>query len=169
VSSQSPIACITAFSLDGKPLEESEFLTLKMTTIAHNRGQILRPVKGEDAPGDYVLEFPGSAPVQTEGKQNAAPTIFSLGDKILVEAYLVNGTWEAVFDRTKGDVLLSCDTPNIRFRLGPAAFKEKIPEILFLQQFYYEYEPAARVEIKPDFIYPGFSKYIYMTSKKEAR
>jgi len=169
VSSQSSIACIIALSLDGKPLEEADFLAVKMTTIAHNRGQILRQVKGEDMPGNYVLDFPGSAPVQTDGKPNAAPTILSLGDKILVEAYLVNGTWEAVFDRRKGDALLTCDTPNIRFSLGPAAFKENIPETLFMQQFYYEYEPGARVEIKPDFIYPGFSKYIYMTSKKEAR
>lgn len=167
VSSQSPIACLIAFSLDGKPLEEADFLAVKMTTIAHNRGQILRPVKGEDVPGDYVLDFPGSAPVQTEGKPSAAPTILSIGDNVLVEAYLVNGTWEAVFDRKKGDVLLSCDTPNIRFRLGPAAFQEKVPEILFMQSFYYEYEPAAPVEIKPDLIYPGFSKYIHVTREKD--
>ena len=165
VSSQSPIACITAFSLDGKPLEESGALALKMTTIAHNRGQILRQVKGEDVPGDYILDFPGSAPVQTEGKPSSTPTILSLGNKMLIQAYLVNGTWEAVFDRTKGEAIFTCDTPNTRFLLGQAAFKDNVPETLFMQQFYYEHEPAAQVEMKPDFIYPGFSKYIHVSRK----
>ncbi len=166
VTSQSPIASIVAIALDGKPLEESGRIAVKMTTVAYNRGQMLRAVTGENLPGKFVLEYPGAPPVQTRGRASKKPTVISLGGKTLIEAYLVNGMWEAIFHRAKDEVFLSCDTPNVRFRLGDAAFGKSVSEMLLLQKYYYEHPPAKGVESKADFIYPGFSKYVRIGSNE---
>ena len=164
VLSQSPNACLVALSLDGKPLEESKRFSVKMATVATNRGQMLKPVTGEDAPGRFVLEYPGSVPVQTQGKASETPTALTLGGAPLIEAFLINGTWEAVFDRERGEVMLTCDTPNVRFRLGKAAFGAQLPETLSMQRFYCEYPPSPAEDVKPDFIYPGYAKYVRMAA-----
>jgi hypothetical protein len=165
ITSQSPVTCVMALSLDGKPLEESLFFTVKMTTVAHNRGQILRSVKGKNLPQDYVLENNGGAPVQTEGKPSNDPTIISLGSGILMEIFMENGTWEAIFDKKHNAVYLACDTPNIRFRIGKTAFTDETPPDLFLRKFHYEYSPGEPVKTGREFIYPGFAKYVCIAPK----
>lgn len=160
LTAQSTVACVMVLSLDAKPLEESLFFSVKMTTVAHNRGQILRSVKGQNLPQDYILENSGAAPVQTEGKPSGDPAIISSDDQTLIEIFMENGTWEAIFDRKNNAVYLTCDTQNIRFRLGKSAFEGEIPAKLFMQKFYYEYTPDSPVETGADFVYPGFAKYI---------
>jgi len=160
VISKSPVACIAVISLDKKSVEQSTRIGLKMTTVAQNRGQLLRPAKGDNLPAPYILEYPGGSPVQTMGEPSDAPTTIYLGDRMLLRAYLINGTWEAILDRSKNEVLLSCDTPNIRFELGPAAFGSPLPRLLAMQKYYYEFPTHTPVNTPANFIYPGFAKYI---------
>jgi len=166
VLSQSPVACVLALSLDGKPIRDSGIYSLKMTTIAHNRGEVLRPVKGDHMPGKYVLSYPGAPPVQTDGKPSRQPTVISLGGEPILRVFLVNGTWEAIIHRRTRTIDLFCDTPNIRFQLGEGIFPGGAPKILHMRKFYYEYPPDDPVEVKPDLIYPGFAKYVRLTWEK---
>ncbi|MBN1902324.1 beta-galactosidase [Candidatus Sumerlaeota bacterium] len=163
ITSQSPVGCVTALSLDSKPLEESLLFAIKMTTIAKNRGQILRDVKGQNLPANYVLESVGGAPVQTEGRASEKPTVLSSGGELLMEIFMRNGAWEAIFDKSNNVVYLTCDTPNIRFRMGKKAFKDDIPRKLVMRKYYYEYTPDNPVATGNDLVYPGFAKYIRIT------
>ncbi|HQH10944.1 MAG TPA: hypothetical protein PLS31_00785, partial [Candidatus Sumerlaeota bacterium] len=88
-----------------------------------------------------------------------------LGAELLVEVYMINGTWEIIVDREKKEVCVFCDTPNMRFNLGKAAFGESMPENLYMQKYFVEYPPAETVAVKPDFIYPGYAKYVRLTAK----
>ena len=163
--SRSPVACIAAVSLDKKPIEESMRFSLKMVTQAINRGQLLKPISGRDVPGNFILEHQGSVPVQTLGRATETPTSIWLGAELLVEVYMINGTWEIIVDREKKEVCVFCDTPNMRFNLGKAAFGESMPENLYMQKYFVEYPPAETAAVKPDFIYPGYAKYVRLTVK----
>jgi hypothetical protein len=158
--SQSPVASIVMLSLDGKPITESDHFSIKMTSVAYNRGQLLTKVEKDNLPGNYLLEYPGSTPVQTHGKASENPTVIKAGDKILIEAYLENGTWEAIFKRKENEIYINCDTPNIRFRIGEAAFGKTPPDSLYMIRYFNEFPPTKKIKSSRDIIYPGFHKYI---------
>ncbi|MGC8741751.1 MAG: hypothetical protein ACP5UB_09885 [Candidatus Sumerlaeaceae bacterium] len=168
VVSTSPIATIYATSLDGQPLEKAKKLAVKMVTVARNRGQQLDAVKSGAGAGKYVLNSQGSAPVQTGGKPSAAPTTVWIGGRKLVEAYLVNGTWEVVVDRGRGYVNVFCDTPNVRFVLDPEIFGQAAADAPILKYFN-EYPPADAAQRGHDFIYPGFAKYVRVGAAESAK
>jgi len=166
VLSSSSVALIVMASLDGKPLEQSDHFSLKMATVAINRGQRLDPMKDADNNDRYLLVNLGAPPVQTMGKPADKPTSISLDGKPLLDAYLENGTWEMEVDKTNRKIRLFCDTPNTRFIVYPVT--EKGWE---MQKFYQEY-PAGKAEaISRDLVYPGFSKYIELkdTNKPEKK
>ncbi|HPB31299.1 MAG TPA: hypothetical protein PLB62_07580, partial [Candidatus Sumerlaeota bacterium] len=159
VISRTPIGCVTALALDGKPLAESKHFAVKMVTGARNRGQVLAPSEAEGVPGKYVLSFPGTAPVQTNGQPSQEPTSVMIAGKPLIEAWLTGGMWEMIVDRQKGEIFLACDTPNISFQLGEAAFADGVPEKMKMTRHFYEHPPVEPVEISARFQYPGFAKY----------
>ncbi|MCX7626609.1 MAG: hypothetical protein N2Z21_10445 [Candidatus Sumerlaeaceae bacterium] len=159
VVSTSPVATIYATSLDGKPLNEAQRFAVKMVTAARNRGQQLEAVKTGTGAGKYVLNYQGSAPVQTGGKSSSDPTSVWIGGWKVVEAYLANGTWEVVVDRTRQMADVFCDTPNVRFVLDPEIFGASASNVP-IQKFFTEYPPVDAQQRGNDFIYPGFAKYV---------
>ncbi len=161
VVSTSPIATVYATSLDGQPLEKAQRLAVKMVTVARNRGQQLDAVKSGAGAGRYVLNYQGSAPVQTAGKPSTVPTTVWIGGQKLVEAYLQDGTWEVVVDRAQHSAQVFCDTPNVRFVLAPEIFGRAATEIP-IKKYFTEYPPADASQRGHDFIYPGFAKYVHL-------
>lgn len=159
VVSTSPIATIYATALDGKPLETAQKIAVKMVTAARNRGQQLDAVKTGLGAGKYVLNYQGSAPVQTGGKASAEPTTVWIGGRKILEAYLVNGTWEVLVDRTRQIAEVFCDTPNVRFVLDPEIFGANAAKVP-IEKYFTEYPPADAQQQGNDFIYPGFAKYV---------
>jgi len=163
----SPIGAVVAASLDGAPLASARRYSVKMATVAHNRGQKL--VRAEDAGqqgAPWVLTDLGAPPVQTEGKPSEAPTRVWIGGEPLLDVFLVNGTWEILIDRDRREVRLFCDTPNIRFRINPAAFgAEAAPEKTRARRFYYEIPPADDPQAGCDIHYPGFAKYMELRAE----
>lgn len=159
VASISPIGAIALASLDGLKLSESKRFSLKMVTVAHNRGQRLDPV--EDGPKPFILEDQGAAPVQTEGKPSEEPTRISLNGKPLIEAGLINGTWEAVFDLDRLECLVFCDTPNVKIRINPDVFGDSaVSDRTQITKYNCEYPPEDTGQSEWEFIYPGFAKYV---------
>lgn len=159
VVSTSPVATIYATSLDGQPLEKAQKLAVKMVTAARNRGQQLDLVKSGAGAGKYVLNYQGSAPVQTAGKPSAEPTSVWIGGQKLLDVYLLNGTWEIVVDRGRQIADVFCDTPNVRFSLDPHIFGPNAAQAPIVKYFT-EYPPETTPQRGPDFIYPGFAKYV---------
>jgi len=166
LASVSPVGAIAMASLDSLTLSESRRFSVKMVTVAHNRGQRLDPV--EDGPKPFLLEDQGAAPVQTEGKPSEEPTRVSLNGKPLIEAGLVNGTWEAVFDLGRRECLLFCDTPNIMFRIDPEVFRDSsISEKTRITKYNVEFPPEDVAQSGWEFIYPGFAKYVRIQAVAE--
>lgn len=159
VVTSSPVATVIATSLDGKPLAQSRRFAVKMATVARNRGQQLDPVKSGPGAGKSVLIYQGSAPVQTAGKPSDFPTTVKIGDRVVAQAYLVNGTWEVVYDLDAPHVDVFCDTPNVRFVVDSSAFGEGA-KTAQIRRFFTEYPPELTPQRGTDFIYPGFSKYV---------
>jgi len=120
VSSASPLGALIALSLDGKPLPQSEALVVKQVTLAGNTGE-KKGARGAPpgSPGLKLEDF-GTAPVLTHGEPTDHPTSVDLAGHPLLQAFLVNGTWEAI--RKGRGWYLWCDTPGARFSfpsLGP--------------------------------------------------
>jgi hypothetical protein len=157
----SPIASVIACSLDGKPLADSRHIAVKMATVARNRGQQLDKVESGAGAGKYVLNYQGAAPVQAQGKPSAFPTTVRIAGRTLVEAYLVNGTWEAVFDLDKRACDLFCDTPNVRFVVDAAVFGDAAKNVP-IRKFFTEHPPVDANQKGNDFVYPGFAKYVHL-------
>lgn len=117
LTSPTPIGTISAESLDGKPLAESERYLLKMTSKARNDMMQLTPEpKG---PKPFKLYSLGSPPIRTDGVASKAPTRVELGGKPLFELYLQNGTWEYLAE--PGHALLYLDTGDVRVTLPAQA------------------------------------------------
>jgi hypothetical protein len=162
--STSPIGTIVATSLDGQPLDKAQKLAVKMVTVARNRGQQLDAVTTGEGAGRYVLNSQGSAPVQTAGVPSAQPTTVWIGGEKLVEAYLANGTWEVVVDRARRTAEVFCDTPNVRFALNPHLFGATAGSTR-ITKYFTEYPPTDAGQRGPDFIYPGFAKYVRLSGR----
>lgn len=161
--SVSPMGAVVVASLDGKPLSESRRVAVKMATVARNRGQRLVAADDSGAPKPFVLEDGGAPPVQTSGQPSDTPTRILLDGRPIVEAYLVNGTWEAVFDLEGRQCRLFCDTPNVRFVIARSVFGEVTSSDIMITKYYYEYPPADAGQSGWDFIYPGFAKYVELS------
>ena len=162
--STSPIGTIVATSLDGQPLDKAQKLAVKMVTVARNRGQQLDAVTTGEGAGRYVLNSQGSAPVQTAGVPSALPTTVWIGGEKLVDAYLANGTWEVVVDRARRTAEVFCDTPNVRFALNPHLFGATAGSTR-ITKYFTEYPPTDAGQRGPDFIYPGFAKYVRLSGR----
>jgi len=165
VNPVSPIGAVVTASLDDRPLSRSRRFSVKMVTVAQNRGQMLTKVEDPGAPKPFVLEQGGAPPVQTLGKGSDTPTRVFLDGRTIVEAYLVNGTWEAVVDLDKHECLLFCDTPNVRFAVDREVFGEVEPDEVTITKYFYEYPPVDAGQSGWDFIYPGFAKYVRLNVK----
>ncbi|GEM_PF-333715 len=162
VRSVSPTAAVVAASLDGKPLVSARRFSIKMATVAVNRGQKLTKIPNANPDNPYMLEETGGPPVQTLGKPSAIPTRVSLGNRMLAEVYMENGTWEIVVDRDKRQCLVFCDTPNIRFQFDPEIFGGAASDKIHVRKYFYEYPPEDTPQTGRDLIYPGFAKYAEM-------
>lgn len=161
VITKNPVISVTMASAGDESISVETGFSVKAVTGANNRGQILKPVEDESLPGNYVLAFPGNPPVQTGGESSEEPmTTVMLEDQKIVEVFMQEGTWEIVTDPENGFVDIFCDTPNVRFRLGSALFGGGLPENLTMTRNYYEYPPGDPTDITPDFVYPGFTKYV---------
>lgn len=155
VKSQSNYGAVIITSLDNLPLSISSCYALKMVTIAENRGQYLQP--SDSDPNKIVLVNSGSAPVQTKGVPSEKPTEIYLNGKKLLEAYLINGTFEMVRD---GDnFLLFCDTPNTKFSIH-SANKE-----FNLIKYYFGVAPDEAISVSNEFYYPGYANFVLLTPK----
>lgn len=159
VVSTSPVATIWATSLDGQPLDRAGKVAVKMVTVARNRGQRLDAVKSGGVAGKFVLEYQGSAPVQTGGQPSASPTTVWIGGRKLVEAYVRQGTWEVVIDRVRRRADVYCDTPNVRFVLAPEIFGDAARAVE-VTRYFCEYPGVSGEQRGHDFVYPGFAKYV---------
>ncbi len=109
------IATLMIYSLDGRPIQTSKHLWVKMVSKAENTGQRLVPA-GDNAISEYMLKVPGSAPVLTYGKPSKQATMLWLnpnqkGENCAVAMWMQDGTWEIEVNHNK--VKVSCDTPGV--------------------------------------------------------
>lgn len=116
-STPTPFGALIAFALDGKPLEKSQNLVIKMVSIAKNTEQKLRRAK-PGAPAPWVLLQFGHPPVVTEGQPSSLPTSVWFAPKnhkgsvrSILSLHMVNGTWELHIHGNKAQ--LACDTPEL--------------------------------------------------------
>ncbi len=121
-----PFGALIAVALDGKPLQQSKHLVLKMVSLAANTGQVLQRAPA-GALDSWVLTNPGTAPVITAGQVSGKPTsVWMLPQKpggpvrSLLQIHLVNGSWE--LEIQQHNVTLSCDTPGAEGRALGSAF-----------------------------------------------
>lgn len=119
-----PFGALLAFALDGKPVETSRHLVVKMVSRAENTGEVL-----EKAPpgsvSDWVLRSPGAAPILTFGRTSPKPTrLFfaartvvkgkkkvTVPERSLLTLNMVDGAWE--MEIKDGKVTLACDTAGV--------------------------------------------------------
>ncbi|PKO18882.1 hypothetical protein CVU37_05785 [candidate division BRC1 bacterium HGW-BRC1-1] len=168
VETSSPIAAITAVSLDGKPLAEARRYAIKMATVARNRSQDLRPVPpDEKGGGKFVLAYEGVAPVQTLGVPSEAPTVVHLGGREIARVYMMNGTWEVVVDRDNKWADVMCDTSNVKIELGHAEVGRDADTSgqAPITKFFTEHPPEDSGQTGTTFVYPGFAKYVRVGAK----
>lgn len=163
VISSSSVAAVIAASLDGKPLADSRHFSVKMATVAVNRGERLDAMTTGNSIGKYALVNLGAPPVQTLGVPAEKPTQIILNGQVLAEVFMTNGTWELEFDADKQEVKVFCDTQNT---------KMKLPFVTAagwtMQPIPYEYSPAKPTDLKgPDFVYPGFAKYVLLKDHRK--
>lgn len=109
--SASGVGALVATSLDGFPLTSSRQVFMKMVTIAENTGQQLLPAPA-GAPGPFVLEQAGTAPVKTLAESDKGTTEVRLGGHSVIELELVNGSWELL--ATAEGATFWCDSPGVR-------------------------------------------------------
>ncbi|HZO89417.1 MAG TPA: hypothetical protein VFB38_13890 [Chthonomonadaceae bacterium] len=110
---------LLAFALDGRPLERSRHLVVKMVSLAENTGQVFEKAPS-GAPEAWALRARGAAPVVTLGRPSAQPTRLWLtstaASSPALALWMVNGTWE--LEIQDGCARLACDTPGIQSRLS---------------------------------------------------
>jgi hypothetical protein len=125
-TTQTPFGALFALALDGRPLETSQHLIVKMVSRAENTGQVLEKLP-PGSPYSWVLRAPGTGPVLTYGKAATQPTRVwfekpaeretrknpkSLPpSQVLLSIAMQDGTWE--FELRDGHATLACDTPGI--------------------------------------------------------
>lgn len=130
-----PIATLMLYSLDGRPVQTSQHLWVKMVSRAENTGQQLAP-SPENSIAEFMLKAPGSAPVQTYGKPSKQAAMLWLnanqkGEKCAIAIWMQDGTWEVVLQRGKATVW--CDTPGIAGKAFGSKFEtnEESQEVAF--------------------------------------
>lgn len=108
---------LTALSLDGKPLVESEHFMIKMVTDAKNADDVtMRDPRFIKQPnGQWMITVLGQGPVVTGGKSAQNPISVSLGNRRVLDVYLSGGGFELYVEGENQQFY--CDTPEVRFAL----------------------------------------------------
>jgi len=119
LATATPIGTFTVESLDGRPLDQSTSLLMKMTSVARN--DLMRIEQAPTGPKPRRLTALGVAPIRTDGRPTATPTRLLIGGKRVIDLYLQNGTWEYLTAPDRA--LLYVDTGDVRVVL-PATPKE---------------------------------------------
>jgi len=109
LATNTTLGTLTVESLDGKPLEASASLRVKMTSLARNEGIQLTP--SATGPKPQRLTSLGVAPIRTDGRPIVIPSRVEVGGKLLIEVGLQNGTWEYLTAPDRS--LLYIDTGNV--------------------------------------------------------
>ncbi len=130
-----PIATLMLYSLDGRSVQTSQHLWVKMVSRAENTGQQLVP-SAENSISEYMLKAPGAAPVLTYGKSSKQATMLWLnasqkGENCAIAMWMQDGTWEVILKRGKATV--ACDTPGITGKTFGSKFEtgEDAQEVTF--------------------------------------
>jgi hypothetical protein len=112
------------FSLDGRPLDRSADVAIKMVPRAENTGQVLEKAP-QGAPNSWVLRAAGTAPVMTMGRPSSQPMRLWLAAsgsngrtaaRPALTLWMVDGTWEVEIH--DGRAVLACDTPGVQTAMG---------------------------------------------------
>jgi len=82
IDSVSELGGITMTSLEDKNLDQTDSYVLKMVTRSGNTDQ------------DFDNGYFGKAPILTYGEASTKSTQVNLKDQKIIEAFLINGTWE---------------------------------------------------------------------------
>jgi len=105
------LGTLTVESLEGKPLNESASLLVKMTSIARNDQLKIAPALS--GPKPQRLTSLGVAPVRTDGRATTAPSRVEVGGKMLIEVGLQNGTWEYLTTPDRSFLYLDTGTISV--------------------------------------------------------
>jgi hypothetical protein len=108
------VACVWQ-SLDDRPLTQTDRWSLRYVTVAGNSGQQVRAHLVKPGMSVYALDSPGGPPVTTFGRPADAPLSVGLQGRIVVRAFLSNGSFELL--RSGRQYRLTCDTPGVRLEL----------------------------------------------------
>jgi len=100
--------------------------------------------------------------VQTLGEPSDVPTTLTIGGRVTIAAFVMNGTWEAVVNLDRRECRVACDTRNVRFVVDPVVFAVADPDRVRITKYYSEYPPADAGQRGWDFVYPGFAKYVHL-------
>ena len=133
--SPNAFACLLVIALDGRPIETSQHVVIKMVTQAENTGQVLVRTKTGLGDGfEYALNAPGKAPVTTLGRKAKQPVQVWLNgaaekSRPTLALWMENGTWE--MDIRNGRITLDCDTRDMDGEIAGQSFKtsERLVEV----------------------------------------
>ncbi|HZP80457.1 MAG TPA: hypothetical protein VFB21_02350 [Chthonomonadaceae bacterium] len=122
-STPTPVGALLVFALDGRALEHSRHLVVKMVSRAENTGQVLAKAP-PGSPNVWALRAPGKAPIRTFGRASAQPTRLwlptvekgKLVAKPALALWMQDGTWEV--EVRDGRAAFACDTPDIQTKLS---------------------------------------------------
>ncbi|HZT44102.1 MAG TPA: hypothetical protein VFA07_18200 [Chthonomonadaceae bacterium] len=140
-STPTPFGALMVLALDGRPVESSRHLVVKMVSRAENTGQVLEKAPS-GAVSDWALRVPGAAPILTFGHASSQPTKLwfaprpvsahlaltrlahttgktqskpqktaTVPARSLLALYMVDGTWEMTI--RNGRASLACDTAGV--------------------------------------------------------
>ena len=103
-------------SLDGQPWRTSRSWLVRYISDAANTGQQVRVHLKKKTQTILALDAVGGAPVVSDGRPDATPTVFWMGAQPLIRVFLRGGGCELV--RSGDRYLLYCDTPGASIELG---------------------------------------------------
>lgn len=152
IDSVSELGGITMTSLEDKNLDQTDSYVLKMVTRSGNTDQ------------DFDNGYFGKAPILTYGEASTKSTQVNLKDQKIIEAFLINGTWE-LYKRGSKSYELFCDTPNITFRVYDDLntvlvhyYDNPVPEKIIISSSPFVMEQFANKHI--EFVYPDGAQYV---------
>jgi hypothetical protein len=162
--SASPVATITALSLDRLPLETSRRWSLKLITVATNRQARLMPDPTGQHSGMLVLDQEGSAPIVTQGRilENDQLTEIQVPGVLQMTLGLAGGTFELLVDHDQQTAFLSCDLPNtpIELRLENPDTGAVISPMALRPYQHETLTDGPTIPVTTQWRYPGWAKLV---------